>query len=374
LGFEDLRMLALENNAHLQAVSLSKDRQRSLMRAAFDFDKTEVFYSYDQNNLALNGKPLEVYGVQQNIKFPLLYFTDRKMRKSIWEQAENKLQLERRQLEGALASSYYKLQYVSAKINIYEALDSLFTEMARAASRRYELGATNYLEKISARAKKQETVTELNSLREEYQVQERAISQLVQAPETFSVKREPLGKLALSNAAITNNPGLGYVEKQSQFLTAKRRLESQSLLPDISFTYFQGTNSTLNQNLYGYQMGFKIPLLFPGKTSRIRASRLAEEASFSEVRDYRIRLESSLEQLGHKLARDEVALEYYEKEGQELAGEIQKMAELGYKNGEIDLFRYIQSLEQVSTLRLSYLDHLNRYNQTVIEINYLILK
>ena len=374
LGFDELRILALENNAHLQAVSLSRDRQRSLMGAAYDFDKTEVFYSYDQNNLSINGKPLEVYGVQQDIKFPLLYFTDRKMRKSIWEQADSQLQIERRQLEGALASSYYELQYVLAKIEIYESLDSLFNEMSRAASRRYELGGSNYLDKISARAKQQETATLLSSLREEYQVQEESIKQLVQVPDLFGIRHEPLGKLAPANTMIAEHPGLRSMEKESQYLTDKRRLESQSLLPDISFTYFQGTNSTLNQNLYGYQMGFKIPLLFPAKTSRIRASRLAEEAGFSKVQDYRIRLESALKQLQHRLDRDEVALEYYEKEGQELAQEIQKMAVLEYKNGEIDLFRYIQSLEQVSSLRLSYLDHLNQYNQTVIEINYLILK
>ncbi|MCX2720124.1 CusA/CzcA family heavy metal efflux RND transporter [Lentiprolixibacter aurantiacus] len=374
LGLGELKMLAFENNAHLKSVALSRDSQKSLMGAAFDFDKTQVFYSYDQNNLAINGKPLEVYGIQQDIKFPLLYFTDRKVRKSLWEQAENQLQLERRQLEGALASSYYQLQYISAKTTIYHSLDSLFTDMSRAASRRYELGGTNYLEKVSARAKQQQIATVLNTLREDYQAQLELINQLVQTEDILEIRNEPLAKLTPLNYLVEDHPGMRYVENQSQYLTDRRRLESQSLLPDISFSYFQGTNSTLNRQLYGYQMGFKIPILFPAKTSRIRASRLAEEAGFSELRDYRIRLESAYEQLLHKLSRDEVALEYYEKEGQILAGEIQKMAELGYRNGELDLFQYIQSLEQVSTLRLSYLDHLNRYNQTVIEINYLILK
>ncbi len=65
---------------------------------------------------------------------------------------------------------------------------------------------------------------------------------------------------------------------------------------------------------------------------------------------------------------------YYEREGQALADEIQKTAVLSFKNGEINFFQYIQSLEQVSELRLSYLDHLGRYNQTAISIKYLTLK
>jgi hypothetical protein len=43
------------------------------------------------------------------------------------------------------------------------------------------------------------------------------------------------------------------------------------------------------------------------------------------------------------------------------------------KNGEIDFFQYIQSLENAYEIKLSYLDNLNLYNQTVININYLTL-
>ena len=164
------------------------------------------------------------------------------------------------------------------------------------------------------------------------------------------------------------------MESQSDYFTNKNRYEKQSLLPDISVNYFQGTNSTLGQSLYGYQLGLKIPLLFPAKASRIKASQLAREASLFEVKDYRIRLETAYRQLQHELQKDQLALAYYEEEGQALASEIQKTAVLSYKNGEINFFQYIQSLEQVSELRLSYLDHLDRYNQTVIAIKYLTLK
>lgn len=374
LGFEELRLLALENNAHLNAVSLSLDRQRSLMGTAYDFDKTELFYSYDQANLAINGKPLEVYGIRQDIKFPLLYFTDRKLRKSVWEQADNQLKLESRELEGALASSYYELQFVLAQISIYQSLDSLFAKVSQAASRRFELGETNYLEKITARAKQQQITTQVEALQQEYQVLMRVIDQLVQNEDSLIIRHEPLAKLAVIQTPLEDHPGLQYMQKQSEFLKGQRRYEGQSLLPDISFSYFRGTNSTLGQHLYGYQMGLKIPLLFPAKTSRLRASKLAEEAGLSEERDYRIRLESAQQQLLHELTKNEQALNYYENEGEALAKEIQRVANLSYNNGEIDLFRYIQSMEQVSAIHLSYLDHLNQYNQTTIKINYLILK
>ncbi len=374
MGLEELRQLTLDNNAQLRAASLSRDEEKSLLGAAFDFDKTELYYSYDQNNFSINGKPLEVYGVKQDFRFPLLYFTDRQMRKTVFDTAENKVDLEKRQLGGALEASYYRLQSLYAKIEIYRSLDSLFTAFARAASRRFELGETNYLEKITAQAKQKEVATSLETLQEEEKVLLDDLIQIVQVEGPIAVVVEPPVKLEPPLGELVDHPGLKQMESQSRYFAYKSRYEKQSLLPDISFNYFQGSNSSLDQQLYGYQLGFKIPLLFPAKASRIKASELAEEASLSKVRDYRIRLESSYQQLRHELRKNLLALDYYEQEGQLLASEIQKTAVLSYKNGEINFFQYIQSLEQVSELRLSYLDHLNRYNQTVIAMKYLTLK
>ena len=374
LSLEELRELVLENNAQLKATTLDRDRERSLLGAAFDFDKTELYYSYDQNNLSFNGKPLEVYGVQQDFRFPLLYFTDRQIRKSTLDLAENQLELERRKLEGALEATYYKLQMLYARIAIYQSLDSLLGQFARAADRRFELGETNYLEKITAKAKQKEVNTTLQTLEEEEEVLLNALLQLVQIEGPLTVIKQLPVKLNAPDPPVSYHPGLKYVESQSDYFAKKNRYEKQALLPDISVNYFQGTNSTLGQSLYGYQLGFKIPLLFPAKASRIKASRIARDASLLEVQDYRIRLETAYRQLQHELKKDQLALAYYEQEGQDLASEIQKTAVLSYKNGEINFFQYIQSLEQVSALRLSYLNHLDRYNQTVITIKYLTLK
>ncbi|NCP85558.1 MAG: hypothetical protein GW823_11880, partial [Bacteroidetes bacterium] len=66
-------------------------------------------------------------------------------------------------------------------------------------------------------------------------------------------------------------------------------------------------------------------------------------------------------------------INYYELEGNRLAQEITKAAEMSYKTGEIDFFQYIQSIENAHQIKLTYLKNLNGYNQTVISINYLTL-
>ena len=61
---------------------------------------------------------------------------------------------------------------------------------------------------------------------------------------------------------------------------ALKNKEQQQLLPDISTEYFIGTNSGLNTNIQGYQIGLKIPLLFSGNASRIKASKIADLHNF----------------------------------------------------------------------------------------------
>jgi cobalt-zinc-cadmium resistance protein CzcA len=74
-----------------------------------------------------------------------------------------------------------------------------------------------------------------------------------------------------------------------------------------------------------------------------------------------------------KLKNYEESLHYFSNEGELLSEEIIKTANLSFKHGEIDFFQYIQSIENGFAIKLSYLENLNNYNQTVIEINNLTL-
>jgi len=67
------------------------------------------------------------------------------------------------------------------------------------------------------------------------------------------------------------------------------------------------------------------------------------------------------------------ALMYYETQGRHLSEEIIETAEQSFKHGEIDFFQFLQSIENAKEIEISYLETLNQYNQTVIDINHLIL-
>ena len=43
---------------------------------------------------------------------------------------------------------------------------------------------------------------------------------------------------------------------------------------------------------------------------------------------------------------------------------------MSYKHGEIDFFQFIQSLENATTIQVDYLDAVNQYNKTQLDLQY----
>ncbi|MDC8001398.1 CusA/CzcA family heavy metal efflux RND transporter [Aequorivita todarodis] len=370
---EDLQQMALENNAGLKAASLQKEEANALIGSAFNFDKTTVFYEFNENDLGPNNEPLEVFGVQQDFLFPTVYFAERNVNKRQFEMQSSQYELQKRKTEGLVAAAYYQFQFEKNRERVYQSLDSLYQNFAHAAQRRFELGETNYLEKITARAKQRQLETDYRQSREDVRIARERLKAVVQSQDSLQVSTQTLEKLKLSLSSMEAHPAIDYYENRTDFFNAKRSLEKQHLLPDISLSYSLGSNSGLSQNLYAYQIGLKIPLLFSGNASKIKASKIAANVSQQQAEDYKIQLNSRKLQLLNEVSKYEEALSYYETEGKSLSEEILKTANIGFKNGEIDFFQFIQSLENAYEIELQYLQNLNNYNQAVIALNYLIL-
>ena len=373
LGLEELLSLALENNAGLKAKSLKVEEADALVPGAFDFDKTEIYYQYDENNLALNGLPLKVMGLGQEFMFPTVYFAGKKVNKANLELESSSLDLGRMILEKKVVSGYYRLQYEMEKQEIYKRLDSFYLSFAHAAQRRFETGESNYLERITAQAKQRQLRTLYQQSQEDVRAALLGLQNLVQSETAFEVARVPLRKLDYAESSIEDNPGMEYWQNRLELFRSRKNFESQQLLPDISLNYFRGTNAELDNYLNGYQIGLKFPILFSGNSSRIKASKIARQVAEQEAIDYRIRLEAQRSDLLLQLNKYNQMLSYYEEEGENLSQEIFKTAKYSFENGEINFFQYIQSIENSLDILLDYMQNLNLYNQTAIELNYLTL-
>ena len=153
---DQLITLGIENNAGLQAARLTIEQADALIGSAFEFDKTQLYYSYDQNNLSVGDLPLNVLGIQQDFLFPTVYFAKKKVSKVNYALSTSNYDIQEKRLKREITSAYYQYQYTREKEIIFQRLDSLYQNFAHMAKRRFELGETNYLEKITASSKQRQ--------------------------------------------------------------------------------------------------------------------------------------------------------------------------------------------------------------------------
>ena len=372
MTLETLIPLAIENNAELNANHMGVERTKSLVNSAFNFDKTQVYYEFDESNLA-NNQPLRVFGVQQNFHFPTVYFSKKKVNKATVAISSSSYDIKKKALERNVTHAYYAYQIAKEKKRVLKTLDSLYLSFASIAARRFELGETNYLEKITAASKQQQIHIDYLESQQNVALTYNDLVTTVQFKDTLLIAKASVLKMNVRTLDIGSTPEVSYHNNRVSLLQSQRRLEKQQLFPDISFNYFQGTNSTLNSNLFGYQVGVKIPLLFGGQSSKIKAARIAEEIAIETLKAYKIQLNGKFEALLTQMNQLNSVLTYYEEEGATLSDEILKMANGSFRNGSIDFYQYIQSIESAYEVKLDYLDKLNEYNSIVININYLTL-
>ncbi len=373
LGLEEISQLALEGNAGLKASSLKVEQADALVGDAFTFNKTKLYYHYDENNIAFNNLPLKVFGIEQDFLFPTRYFAGKKVNKARYEMENNSYSINKRQLEQKVSSKFYLLQYELEKESVLKRLDSFYKTFAYAAKRKFETGETNYLEKITAQAKQKQLQTLYRQSQQDVASALLGLNEVVQSDQDFTVRKVPLAQLEVKEMDWAENPGLSYFSNKKDLFLAQKNVASQSLLPDVTLNYFVGSNSSLDDNLNGYQIGLKIPILFSGNAAKIKASKIAEEVLENQEAEYKIRLKTKQAELYAQLKKHQEALSYYQEEGEQLSQEIFKTAKISYESGEINFFQYIQSIENALEILLDYLNNLNAYNQVVLEINYLTL-
>ena len=372
VNVEQAIKMAIENNNGLQAYAKKINQSEQLVGTAFNLDKTQVYYSYDQNNIAENGLPLKVLGISQSLQFPTVYGAQRKVEKQKVALITQQYRLNERIVIKEVNSAYYNIVYSNNLVRQYMFLDSLYGQFARAAKKRYDVGETNLLEKLTAETKQKEIAMALSQAQEDVSKAYTMLKQWVQTDSIITVSDGVLPRLELKEFSLTNHPGLLYYNSAENLAKSALSLERQKLLPDLELSVFQGTNNGVDaRNYSGFQVGVAVPLWFGAHKSKINAAKTETLIITNEFENYKIQLQSKYDALLSDLKKFQETVNYYESTGRNLSKQLTTTASKAFQNGEIDFLQYVQLLESAKNIEINYLQNLNKYNNTVLELNYL---
>ena len=189
----------------------------------------------------------------------------------------------------------------------------------------------------------------------------------------------------LDTQGIANNPTLAWFRQQMKVAEREKSVEKSRLLPDLTVGYFNQSLNGPNQDIdgnpvtftssdrfTGFQVGVAIPLFgAKSQSSAIKATELKKQEAEAQLEAITNELQGRLKSLFQQYQKFQASLDYYEQSALPQAELILKQAQKGFESGEIGYVEYIQGLNRSLSVRFNYLDILNQYNQTIIEIEFI---
>ena len=195
LSVEELTQLAFENNAGIKAATLNISKAEALVKSSINIDKTQVYYEQEKDRINGGLGNLNTFGIRQDFLFPTVYGANKNISKAGVSKASANLLFQKEIIKKEVEKSYYQYLYAKEREQIYQFLDSLYTKFSHNANRRFELGETNYLEKITAKSKQMQLQINYKNAQESVNLAFIQLQKVVQVEEEFLVKEIPFEML-----------------------------------------------------------------------------------------------------------------------------------------------------------------------------------
>ncbi|MDB5274509.1 MAG: cation efflux protein [Chitinophagaceae bacterium] len=377
---------AIANNGNVKSAQYVIEQNRTLQKTSFDLAKANVTGMYGQYNSYRNDLNITV---SQSIAFPSVYMNLSELARANSQSSELKKDVVQNELVYNVKQTWHQLLFFAARQRLLENQDSIYTEYLRAASIKYRSGESNYLEKITAETQLYEIKNQLFQNKADIDIMLQRMAVLMNTKSALVLQDSVLAKRPLvftnDSVAVSSNPALSFMKQQIYVNQKQKQVERSRLMPDFNFGYF-------NQSLRGYQdndngiqqyynastrfqgvmVGISIPLWARAQAARIKAADFGVKIAETQYDLMQRNINGQYQQLLQVYFKYNTSLSYYEKNVLPQAALILTNAQKAYKAGDINYVEYMTSLNKALTTRTDYLNLLNQYNQSVINIEFII--
>jgi heavy metal efflux system protein len=372
LTIEQAVAIALENNPQVKAASLGVEKQMNLKKTAYGLENTDFNYTYGEINSSIIDYQWQI---SQGFKFPTAYISQSKLQNKKITLSENTLAATQNELVRNVKSAYTQLVYAQSELVLMKRLDSTYANFAAAATLRYEAGETNMLENTAAQGKYQQIALLKQQAEADVLIYTQHLQQFLNAGQAVSIASQPLNALPITLEADTSklagNPLLAYYQQLVLVADQQHKVKKQDFLPGFSASYFnQQIDGTAGFS--GLMFGVSIPIAFWSKRGFAQEAKIDVQIVGAKYDSYQLQLQAQFQQQYQQYLKYKAMVDYYQTQGLAVADELEKFAGKGYTEGSIDYVEYISNLNQAIGVRTQYLDNLNRYYQTIVELNYLL--
>ncbi|MFM1933965.1 MAG: hypothetical protein RL360_845 [Bacteroidota bacterium] len=331
---------------------------RELPKGTVDaqYGKTQTFSSQDYTVMA-----------SQSIPWPTLLKAQVKALTSAKVLSEKRLKITQNLVASSVKFYYYQILAQQKNLVFLASQDSLYSQMKRAATIKFQQGETNRLELMAAETRLREFQQKRLSLEADQKTAYQNLAYWINEPGEFTIEGlEPLTmESGIAAFDPAKNPTIELLAEQVEHGKLLTAVERERLKPDVRI----GVTTQSIDNLGGQnfvQAGLAIPIFGKGQKAKIASAKLQEEAFVSQKIQTESALQTDYKNAEAAVAKYRASLAYYTTTALPQAILLEKTALKSYQQGEIEYVEMLQNTQQAWQIRESYLQEVNAYNQAII--------
>lgn len=350
-------------------------RSQYLVNGAKEFPRTGMFV---ENEDFRPSDPAGIWkiGLSQQFLLPQVnktrkaYYMEQKRFYEIQSEVINA------ELEKEIREAYYQLWYLQDKKSLFNSLDTLYNTLLKTTTLRVNSGEVARIEEISAKTKLKQIETNTAEIENDMRMQQQVLMQLLNTKDSLLPLPQKLEKLTygLENS-VDSHPTLVLQQQNINIADAEIAIQKSTRLPDFAGRVFSQSLYGVKNPVTGFSVTATLPLFSTGAyKNKLKAFETGKQFQELKLQYDTQLLSSEFRQHQIEVIKNLEILRFYENTGLLQANEILKAATLSFNAGETSYAEYSLYLTQAIDIQNNYLDSLDRYNQSVIQLNYFINK
>ncbi|MBP1650687.1 MAG: CusA/CzcA family heavy metal efflux transporter [Bacteroidetes bacterium] len=363
---------ALQQNLQIRSADLQLQKSLTLNATAATIPNTGIF-AENEDLRPTDSKGILKIGLSQTLDWPGLYKAKRQLLNEQSKSVAYNRTIKALEIKREVQSTWYALWYYQSKQALWTRLDSIYTSLSAAAVLRVKTGESAGLDSIAAIAKARETTVQLQLIDHDLKVQQAVLKKLLNTDTAYVAKSTGIEKVVVDygDSLDVTHPFIQQQEQNIAIANAEIRVARQTRMPDFQGRFFTQRLYGMRDPYSGFSFTVGVPLFGRGAYHNSIKAAQVEKQYQQSVLDYQQQaLQTERQQDVQQLQKNKELLDYYESTGLKQADLIIKAANLSYRAGEISFAELSQFLTQAIDIQRNYLDVLNQYNQSAIQLNF----
>lgn len=367
VSLDEAIAIAMQNNPRLKIASAGIEKTKATREEVWDGGNTSVSYSWGQLNGAYR-KDNEL-SIEQSLGSFMTPFYKNALVNTQMAKGGFYVDMVKKEIVAEVKRAWAYYQYAYNMYSLYKEQDSLAAQLSRTAELRYQQGDINLLERNTINTMAADLHTRQMKAYDDLGLSAKRFKWICYAPDDIVPSDTTLNVWKVDNilSASPSSAHLNYFMSDVKEKNDLLRIERSKFFPEFSLGYVRQKIAPLN-GLNSWMVGVSFPLFFSAQHSRCRQAKLDLTMSEWEADRNSTELSNKVSELESQITQTQKTLDYYSKAALNEAKSLTETALLQFKESEIDIVAFVQSLQTARDIRRSYIETVYAYNVLALEI------